>query len=63
MAERNDNDDYTALYGTRMTDEQFEQFKEGLREDLHRIAGIEDQGREAVELSKLFARLAGHKFD
>ena len=55
--------DYTDYYGTHMTDEQFDEFKAGLKEDLHRIAQIEDEDAAKVELSKLFARLNGHKFD
>lgn len=60
MAEQTD---YTDYYGKRMTDEQFEEFKEGLAADLRRIREIGDDEREKVEISKLFARLAGHKFD
>ena len=55
--------DYTDYFGKRMTDEQFEEFKAGLAADLRRIREIGDDEREAVEVSKLFARLAGHKFD
>lgn len=55
--------DYTDYYGKYMTDEQFAEFQEGLREDLHRIAQIEDEDKAKVELSKLFARLNGHKFE
>ena len=58
-----DKTDYTDYYGTHMTDEQFEEFKAGLAADLRRIREIGDDEREKVEISKLFARLAGHKFD
>lgn len=60
MAEQTD---YTDYYGTHMTDEQFEEFKAGLAADLHRIRELNDEERETVEITKLFARLAGHKFD
>ena len=56
-------DDYTEHFGKRMTDEEFEEFKRGLREDLKRIGEIEDEQLTKVEISKLFARLNGHKFD
>lgn len=54
--------DYAASYGTHMTDEQFEEFKAGLREDLRRIRSLDDEELETVELAKLFARLNGHTF-
>ena len=55
--------DYTDLYGTHMSDEQFEEFQRGLKEDLSRIRAIEDEDQVKVEISKLFARLNGHKID
>ena len=55
-------DDYAHLYGTHMTEEEYERFCAGLREDLHRIGQMDDPERETVELSKLFARLNGHTF-
>ena len=56
-------DDYTQYFGKQMTDEQYEEFCAGLREDLHRIAQLGDDEQEKIEISKLFARLNGHKFD
>ena len=56
-------DDYTQYYGKRMTEEEFEEFQRGLREDLARIGAIEDDTLAKVEVSKLFARLNGHHFD
>jgi hypothetical protein len=56
-------DDYTKLYGERMTPEEFERFKQGLREDIHRIGALQDDHEAKVEISKLFARLNGHSFD
>lgn len=55
--------DYTQYFGKQMTEEQYEEFCKGLKEDLHRIAQIEDVEREKVEISKLFARLNGHTFE
>lgn len=54
--------DYTDLYGKRMTPEQYEEFCQGLREDLHRIGQIKDDERTKIEIYRLFARLNGHKF-
>ena len=56
-------EDYAQHYGKRMTEEEFEEFKKGLREDLHRIGEIEDELQAKIEVSKLFARLNGHTFD
>lgn len=54
--------DYAHYYGKVMTDEQFQEFQDGLRADLHRIAQIDDEQVAMVEVSRLFARLGGHSF-
>ena len=56
-------DDYTQYFGKHMTDEQYQEFCEGLRKDLHRIAQLDDEEQETLEVAKLFARLNGHKVD
>ena len=60
MAEQTD---YTDYFGKYMTDEQFDEFKQGLKADLDRIREIDDDELATVELAKLFARLNGHKFN
>jgi len=54
--------DYAHYYGKVMSDEQFQEFQDGLRADLHRIAQIDDEQVAMVEVSRLFARLGGHSF-
>ena len=55
--------DYTQYFGKRMTDEEYEEFCRGLKEDLHRIAQLDDEEQETLEVAKLFARLNGHQID
>ena len=55
--------DYTQYFGKHMTDEEYEEFCRGLKEDLHRIAQLDDEERETLEVAKLFARLNGHQID
>ena len=55
--------DYTQYFGKHMTDEEYEELCRGLKEDLHRIAQLDDEEQETLEVAKLFARLNGHQID